>query len=152
MKTHVHCNEHTRSLTRLRRRYRSGMSAKQNLGRQIKAAMERRGWEPTGAELARRYQGKFASGVSEQTANAWLKGRRIPRALHLQELSELLDAPLRLGVSAKPAKHSVGETSAAKYMPTQADQATWEAFLALSPKRRELIGDLLKALAEPGKI
>jgi transcriptional regulator with XRE-family HTH domain len=128
------------------------MSAKQNLGRQIKAAMERRGWESTGAELARRYQGKFASGISEQTANAWLKGRRVPNALHLQELGELLDASLRLDAGAKPPKHAVGETTAALYTPTQADREAWQAFLTLSPQRRELIGDLLKALAEPVKV
>lgn len=150
MKAHVHCNEHTCSLTRLRRRYRFGMSAKQNLGRQIKAAMERRGWDPTGAELARRYQGKFASGISEQTANAWLKGRRVPNALHLQELGELLDASLRLDAGPKPPKHAVGETTAVLYIPTEADREAWQAFLALSPKRREIIGDLLRALAETG--
>lgn len=127
------------------------MSAKQNLGRQIKAAMEHRGWEPTGAELARRYQGKFASGISEQTANAWLKGRRVPNAFHLQELSELLDAPLRLGASTRPAKHKIGETMTNPYIPTPAEREAWQAFLALSPQRRELVGDLLKALAEPAK-
>lgn len=151
MKTHVHCNEHRRSLKRRHRRYRSGMSAKQNLGQQIKAAMERRGWERTGAELARKYQGKFASGISEQTANAWLKGRRVPNALHLQELGELLDAPLRLDAGARPAKHAVGETTAAAYIPTEAEREAWQAFLALSPLRRQLVGDLLKALAEPVK-
>ena len=127
------------------------MSAKQNLGRQIKAAMEHRGWEPTGAELARRYQGKFAAGISEQTANAWLKGRRVPNAFHLQELSELLDVPFRLGVDTRPAKHAVGEAIANQYIPTQAEREAWQAFLTLSPQRRELVGDLLKALAESVK-
>lgn len=132
------------------RRYRSGMSAKQNLGQQIKAAMEHRNWVPTGAELARRYQGKFVPGISEQTANAWLKGRRVPNALHLQELGELLGVRLKLGVEGA-AKHAVRETAARQYTPTKADQEAWQAFLALSPKRREIIGDLLKALTETGK-
>ena len=122
------------------------MSAKQNLGRQIKAAMERRNWEPTGAELARRYQSKFAPGISEQTANAWLKGRRVPNALHLQELGELLGVPLRLSIDARAAKHAVREPIADHYTPTQTDRETWQAFLALPPKRRQLVGELVKAL------
>ena len=123
------------------------MSAKQALGQQIEAAMKRLGWKVTGATLARRYQERFETGVTEQSAGAWLRGRRIPSAEHLQALSELLGVPLR--VVARPGKayapRTGPETDALP--PTQQDRDAWQAFLALTHEDRKLARELIHALA-----
>ncbi len=68
------------------------MDAKRSLGEQIRQAMARRQWRPTGAELARRYNDHYHDApITEQTASAWLRGRRLPNAANLQALNTLLD-------------------------------------------------------------
>ena len=122
------------------------MSAKQALGQQIEAAMRRLGWKTTGATLARRYQERFETGVTEQSASAWLRGRRIPSAEHLQALSELLGVPLR--VVPDPVKSRARRSEPESLPPpTQEDQDAWQAFLALTREDRKLARELIHALA-----
>ena len=126
------------------------MSAKRELGRQIKAAMERLGWEPTGSELARRYQSRFPDGITEQTANAWLGGRRVPNALHLEELSELLDSPLRVGGKLSR-KDSIAEPRLS--WPADFDASERKLMLmfrSLPSRPRELLVELMAAMRETG--
>ena len=133
-----------------RHQYGAGMSAKRELGRQIKAAMARLGWEPTGSELARRYQSRFPEGITEQTANAWLGGRRLPNALHLEELSELLDASLKVGAKATR-KNAISEPRLS--WPADFDASERQLMLvyrSLPPRPRELLVELMAAMGESG--
>lgn len=110
--------------------------------------MERLGWDPTGSELARRYQSKFPEGITEQTANAWLGGRRLPNALHLEELSELLDSSLKVG-GRSHRKHGIAEPPLS--WPTDFDASERKLMLVFRslPKRpRELLVELMTAIGE----
>lgn len=139
-----------RSLRMRRHQYGSVMSAKRELGRQIKAAMERLGWDPTGSELARRYQSKFPEGITEQTANAWLGGRRLPNALHLEELSELLDASLKVG-GKETRKNAVSEPRLSWPVDFDASERNLMlVFRSLAPRPRELLVELMVAMGESG--
>lgn len=123
----------------------SRMIAKQALGQQIEAAMKRLGWKANGATLARRYQERFEAGITEQSANAWLRGRRIPSAEHVQGLSELLGVPLRVAMT--PDKGHAPAPKATVPAPTPEDRDAWQAFLALTREDRKLARELIHALA-----
>ena len=113
-------------------------------------AMRTLGYEPRPAVLFRLFNTKYRGrSVSFQTTSRWLNGRSLPAQDKLQVLAELFGVQphvLRFGVRAKG--RGVAEA-----------QATWpagagarerqiiEAFLALPPKRRELVGELVKALS-----
>lgn len=125
----------------------SHMSAKQSLGQQIEAAMKRLGWKATGATLARRYQERFEAGVTEQSASAWLRGRRIPSAEHLQGLGELLGVQLRIASSPDKARASRPKPEADAPATTQEDRDAWQAFLVLTHEDRKLARELIHALA-----
>ncbi len=115
----------------------------------LAAAMRALGYEPRPAVLFRLFNAKYRGrSVSFQTTSRWLKGRSMPEQDKLQVLADVFGVPphvLRFGGTQK---NKVGET-----------QATWpagagvrerhviEAFLALPPKRRELVGELVKALS-----
>lgn len=128
-------------------RYRFAMNAKRALGRQIETAMKRRGWKATGAELARRYQERFESGITEQSANAWLRGRREPKAAHVQALNELLGTTLRIGTGSSQRHRSSVLRQQGNYTPVQEDHDAWQAYLALSHLDRKLARELIHALA-----
>ena len=123
------------------------MNAKRALGRQIETAMKRLGWKATGAELARRYQERFESGITEQSANAWLRGRRIPKAAHVQALSELLGVTLKLDAGSSRHHRPSVQEQRGNYTPVQEDHDAWQAYLALSHLDRKLARELIHALA-----
>lgn len=128
-------------------RYRSAMNAKRALGRQIETAMKRLGWKATGAELARRYQERFEGGITEQSANAWLRGRREPKAAHVQALNELLGITLNFGAGASRRRRLSVQEQQSSYTPVQEDHDAWQAYLALSHLDRKLARELIHALA-----
>jgi len=129
-------------------RYRFRMSVKRSLGEQIERAMRRRGWRLTGAELARQYNnGHPDAPITEQSANAWLRGRRLPDADNLQGLEKVLG--IALDVSRQPAgsvRRTVQEAPTV-YPAGTSDQLAWQAFLTLGKQRRKLVREVIHALA-----
>ena len=124
------------------------MDAKRSLGEQIKQAMARRRWRTTGAELARRYNDHFHDApITEQTASAWLRGRRLPNAANLQALNALLDAVLDVRQS-EAGQAGKAQPASAKTAISARDQITIEAFLSLPPQGREVVGDLVAGLVK----
>lgn len=122
------------------------MDAKRSLGEQIRQAMARRQWRPTGAELARRYNDHYHDApITEQTASAWLRGRRLPNAANLQALNTLLDTALNVRQSEANQAGKVRPSSAKVAISTR-DQGTIDAFLSLPPQGREVVGDLVAGL------
>ncbi len=112
-------------------------------------AMRTIGYEPRPAVLFKLFNAKYRGrSVSFQTASRWLNGRSMPEQDKMQVLADVFGVEphvLRFGVTAKS---KVAETQAA--WPTGAgarERQVIEAFLALPPKRRELVGELVKALS-----
>lgn len=110
--------------------------------------MAGKGWKTTGAELARQFVEKFPdSTVTEQTAGAWLNGRREPRAVNLERLNEVLGVRLGLdGTTTGPGKR-VKERPAGYRPPDANDEQAWKAYLALAPHRRKVVREVIHALA-----
>jgi transcriptional regulator with XRE-family HTH domain len=112
-------------------------------------AMRALGYESRPAVLFRLFNAKYrGSSVTFQTASRWLNGQSMPAQDKLQVLADLFGVHphvLRFGGSPK---NKVAETQAA--WPAGAgvrERHVIEAFLALPPKRRELVGELVKALS-----
>ena len=115
----------------------------------LAAAMRALGYEPRPAVLFRLFNAKYrGSSVTFQTASRWLNGKSMPAQDKLQVLADLFGVQphvLRFGGSSK---NKVAEGQPA--WPAGAgvrERHVIEAFLALPPKRRELVGELVKALS-----
>lgn len=112
-------------------------------------AMRTLGYEARPAVLFRLFNAKYrGSSVTFQTVSRWLNGKSMPAQDKLQVLADLLGVQphvLRFGGSVKS---KVAETQAP--WPAGAgvrERHVIDAFLALPPKRRELVGELVKALS-----
>ena len=112
--------------------------------------MSAAGYEPRPAILFRLFNARYTGrSVSFQSASRWLSGRSIPEQDKLQVLAELFGvAPqtLRFGEPARVAE-ARGEWNAVGAR----ERAVIDTFLALPPRQRELVGELVKALAQNGK-
>ena len=118
--------------------------------RRLGQAMSAAGYEPRPAILFRLFNARYTGrSVSFQSASRWLSGRSIPEQDKLQVLAELFGvAPqtLRFGEPARVAE-ARGEWNAVGAR----ERAVIDTFLALPPRQRELVGELVKALAQNGK-
>lgn len=118
--------------------------------RRLGQAMSAAGYEPRPAVLFRLFNARYTGrSVSFQSASRWLSGRSIPEQDKLQVLAELFGvAPqtLRFGEPARVAE-ARGEWNAVGAR----ERAVIDTFLALPPRQRELVGELVKALAQNGK-
>lgn len=118
--------------------------------RRLGQAMSAAGYEPRPAILFRLFNARYTGrSVSFQSASRWLSGRSIPEQDKLQVLAELFGvAPqtLRFGEPARVAE-ARGEWNAVGAR----ERAVIDTFLALPPRQPELVGELVKALAQNGK-
>lgn len=118
--------------------------------RRLGQAMSAAGYEPRPAILFRLFNARYTGrSVSFQSASRWLSGRSIPEQDKLQVLAELFGvAPqtLRFGEPARVAE-TRGEWNAVGAR----ERAVIDTFLALPPRQRELVGELVKVLAQNGK-
>ncbi|KAF1712740.1 transcriptional regulator [Pseudoxanthomonas sacheonensis] len=113
-------------------------------------AMRTLGYEPRPAVLFRLFNAKYRGrSVSFQTASRWLSGSSMPEQDKLQVLAALFGIEPQVLRFGKESKHRVAETQAVWPSGTGArERQVIEAFLALPPKRRELVGELVKALTK----
>ena len=113
------------------------------------AAMRALGYEPRPAVLFRLFNAKYRGrSVTFQTASRWLKGQSMPEQDKLLVLADIFGVPPHVLRFGGPQKNKVAETQAAWPVGTGVrERHVIEAFLALPPKRRELVGELVKALS-----
>ncbi len=121
---------------------------RQEFAQRLAEAMRAAGYEPRPAVLFRLFNARYRGhSVSVQTTSRWLGGRAIPEQDKLQVLAALFGVEphvLRYGGSKR-----IGETRGAWPAGVGArERQIIEAFLALPPKRRELVGELVEALGE----
>ncbi|MFT4247211.1 MAG: transcriptional regulator [Pseudomonas sp.] len=115
--------------------------------RRLAEAMRVAGYEPRPAVLFRLFNSRYRGrSVTFQSASRWLGGRSIPEQDKLQVLAELFGvAPhvLRYGGA------RVSEPRAAWPPPLgMREREVIEIYLALPLRQRELVGELVQALAE----
>lgn len=112
-------------------------------------AMTAAGYEPRPAVLFRLFNARYRGrSVSFQTTSRWLNGHSMPEQDKLQVLADLFGLEPHVLRFGEKSKRRVAETQAA--WPTGMgvrERHTVEAFLALPPKRRELVAELVKALS-----
>ena len=117
--------------------------------RRLGQAMSAAGYEPRPAILFRLFNARYTGrSVSFQSASRWLSGRSIPEQDKLQVLAELFGvAPqtLRFGDAARVAE-ARGEWTAVGAR----ERAVIDTYLALPPRQRDLVGELVQALAQNG--
>lgn len=115
----------------------------------LRAALRDAKIEASAAVLEKRFNSRYRGApITAQAISGWLTGRHIPRQDKLQVLAELLGAdPHFLQYGAIKGKVAEGRQN---YPPSiaGAERRVIDAFLALPPKRRELVGELVAALQE----
>lgn len=122
---------------------------KQEFSKRLAEAMRGSGHEPRPVELMRLFNSRYqGTSVTEMSTSRWLNGGAIPNQDKLRVLADLFGVEPQVLRFGKAGKDRVGESQAA--WPTALgarDRQVIEAYLALPPKRRELVGELIEALA-----
>jgi len=115
-------------------------------------AMQQAGYEPRPSVLFRLFNTNYRGrSVTAQTTSRWLSGQAIPAQDKLQVIADLLGMEphiLRFGTSARS---RVAEPR--PLWPAGVggrERQVIDTFLQLPPKKRELVGDLVKALSDNG--
>lgn len=110
--------------------------------------MQAKGYEPKPGKLHVLFNSRYGGrSVAFSTASKWLRGMALPEQDKLLVLADLFGVEPQVLRYGKTGKGRVAEA-----------QATWpalgarecqviEAFLALPPKQRALVGELIEALA-----
>ncbi len=116
--------------------------------RRLAQAMRTAGYEPRPAVLFRLFNARYVGrSVSFQSASRWLGGRSIPEQDKLQVLADLFGVEphsLRFGDGQR-----VAETRLPWGSPAGArEREVMAAYLSLPAWQRELVGELVKALAD----
>ena len=123
---------------------------KQGFARRLSDAMQARGYEAKPGVLLKQFNSRYTGrSIAFSTASKWLRGMILPEQDKLQVLAELFGVEpqeLRFG-------HRGGNRAAQPPGAWQAvgarDRQVIDAFLALTPKRRELVGELVAELSKP---
>ncbi len=115
--------------------------------RRLMQAMSAAGYEPRPAVLFRLFNARYTGrSVSFQSASRWLGGRSIPEQDKLQVLAELFGVEpqsLRFGATRRLAEpHLEWNVIGPR------ERAVIDTFLTLPVKQRELVAELVKALAQ----
>lgn len=121
---------------------------REQFSRRLAEAMQAAGYEPQPGVLHKLFNSRYSGrSVSFQTVSRWLRGAALPEQDKLQVLAAVLGAEphvLRFGAAAKS---RVGEGTPPWAGAGARERQVIEAFLALPPKRREVVAALVKALA-----
>lgn len=118
--------------------------------RRLAQAMRTAGYEPRPAVLFRLFNARYAGrSVSFQSASRWLGGRSIPEQDKLQVLAGLFGVePHNLRFGAGDGLR-VAEPRLPWGLPVGArEREVMEAYLSLPARQRDLVGELVKALAQ----
>lgn len=112
-------------------------------------AMQQAGYEPRPSVLFRLFNTNYRGrSVSVQTTSRWLNGQAIPAQDKLQVIADLLGMEpqaLRFGTSARPRVAEPRPVWPAGV--GSRERHVIDAFLQLPPKKREVVGELVKMLS-----
>jgi len=120
--------------------------------RRLRAALEDAGIEPSAAVLEKRFNSRYrGTPVTVQAISGWLTGRYMPKQDKIRVLAELVRIDphvLQFGGGGRIAE------ARAEWLPTAVgarERRVIDAFLALPPKRRELVAELVTALHDSAR-
>jgi len=123
---------------------------KQGFARRLTDAMQAKGYAAKPGVLLKQFNSRYTGrSVAFSTASKWLRGRALPEQDKLQVLAELF------GVEPQELRFGRTRGSRAAQPPAEwqavgaRERQVIEAFLALPPKRRELVGELVAGLSKP---
>lgn len=123
---------------------------REKFSQRLRQAMQHHGYEPRPAVLFRLFNAKYRGhSVTIQTTSRWLGARGLPAQDKLQVLADMFGVEphvLRFGPPPR-SRVSEGRTPWPPGVGGRERQAI-EGFLALPPKRRELVAELVKALSD----
>lgn len=112
-------------------------------------AMQQAGYEPRPSVLFRLFNTNYRGrSVSVQTTSRWLNGQAIPAQDKLQVIADLLGVEpqaLRFGTSARPRVAEPRPVWPAGV--GSRERHVIDTFLQLPPKKREVVGELVKMLS-----
>lgn len=123
---------------------------KQAFASRLRVALGDAGIEVSAAALEkqfnRRYQG---TPVTAQAISGWLTGRHMPKQDKIRVLASLLGIDLQDLLLGEDSGHRAEQPPGAWQAVAARDRQVIDAFLALTPKRRELVGELVAELGKP---
>ncbi len=123
---------------------------KQGFARRLADAMRARGYEAKPGILLKQFNSRYTGrSVAFSTASKWLRGIALPEQDKLQVLAELFGIEpheLRFGRSGR---NRAAQPPGAWQAVGARERQVIDAFLALPPKRRELVGELVAELGKP---
>lgn len=121
---------------------------RQEFSQRLAEAMHKAGYEPRPNVLLKVFNSRYrGASVTAMTISRWLGGRAIPNQDKLQVLADLFGVEPQVLRFGKAGKGRIAESQATWQALGARERQVIEAYLALPPKRRELVGDLVEALA-----
>ena len=123
---------------------------KRAFARRLAEAMQARGYAAKPGVLLKQFNSRYTGrSVAFSTASKWLRGIVLPEQDKLQVLAGLFGIEpheLRYGRSGR---HRASEPPGAWQTVGARERKVIDAFLALPPRRRELVGELVAELSRP---
>ena len=121
-------------------------NVRQEFAKRLAEAMQAQGYKPRPGVLLKLFNSHYnGRSVAFSTASKWLRGEMLPEQDKLEVLASLLDVePQVLRFGSPPGRLADSRLDWKAMSPE--DAATCLSYLALPPKRRQLIGELVKAL------
>ena len=121
---------------------------RQEFSQRLADAMQKAGYEPRPNVLLKVFNSRYrGASVTAMTISRWLGGRAIPNQDKLQVLADLFGVEPQVLRYGKAGKGRVAESQASWPALGARERLVIEAFLALPPKQRGLVGELVEALA-----
>ena len=121
---------------------------RQEFSQRLAEAMHKAGYEPRPNVLLKVFNSRYrGASVTAMTISRWLGGRAIPNQDKLQVLADLFGVEPQVLRFGKTGKGRVAESQATWPALGVRERQVIETYLALPPKRRELVGELVEALA-----
>ena len=117
----------------------------------LRAALEARGIEASAAVVEKRFNSRFeGTPVTAQAVSGWLNGKSIPKQDKLRVLAAMVGvAPHELQFGGR---HRVGEAGTEwPHALAMQDRSMIDAYLSLPVAQRQLVRELVAALARTGE-
>lgn len=123
---------------------------KQGFARRLAEAMRARGYAAKPGVLLKQFNSRYTGrSIAFSTASKWLRGMVLPEQDKLQVLAALFGVePHELRFGRSGGNRAAQPPGAWQAMGARERQVI-DAFLALPPKRRELVGELVAELGKP---
>lgn len=120
---------------------------RQAFSRRLAEAMHKAGYEPRPNVLMKAFNSRYGgTSVTEMSASRWLNGGAIPNQDKVQVLAELFGVePQVLRFGGGKSKVADARTGWEAFSPQ--DRAMFDAFLSLPAKQRNLVREIVAALA-----